>query len=399
MTTQSTFGDTAEVVSDASRAAEIVTLGADLQEWQGIFEKIGEPSYRAVQAFEAIHKHRSKSWHEVSNLPSRLRDRLEIELPIARMKTAGALQSADGTVKMLFEPEPGSVIESVIIPTKYGPALCVSSQIGCPVGCLFCQTGQMGLGRNLTAGEIVSQFYAAEEHIDGVIESVILMGMGEPMLNVKNVDKALKLITHSKGRDMAARRITVSTVGYPKRIRELPKLGWKFNIALSLHFTSNLARRKFIPVSAKHPLQEIFESLETYHASTGADITLEYILLDGINTSAHDARALAYLSRWGWDDDVESPDSLLHFYRSGRYRSKPFSRDSFKVNLIPFNPINPNAKTLSKLAGDKLACPAEDKMEKFFMQIKKYGARVTLRRPRGRDIDAACGMLGKVGKN
>lgn len=373
-------------------------FGALPDDWERFLTALGEPKYRATQAFEAIHKQKARTWQEVLTFPEMLRHKLEELAPLRGIKLAGALQSEDGTIKLLSEPEPDSIIESVIIPTKYGPALCISSQIGCPAGCLFCQTGQMGLLRNLTAGEIVAQFIEAEKHIGAPIESVILMGMGEPMLNVPSVDNALKVLTHPKGRALSAKRITVSTVGYPKRITGLPKLGWKYNLALSLHFTNNAQRKKFIPVSVAHPLRDIFYVLEEYHAKTKADVTLEYILLDGINASNHDARALAYLSRWGWDDQIEDPAYVSHFFKSGRFRSKPFVRDSFKVNLIPYNPINPNAKTLARLAGDKLVCPSEERMEEFFMQIKKFGARVTLRRPRGQDIGAACGMLGKAGK-
>ncbi len=395
----------AEAVGNADKSAEPApdarissALGILPGGWQTFFEEIGEPRYRAVQAFESLHKHGLAHWNDALTMPESLRRLLSEKAPIKRMAPSNALTSDDGTVKLLFEPEDDAVIESVIIPTKYGPALCVSSQIGCPVGCLFCQTGQMGLLRSLTADEIVSQFYAAEKHLSSKIETVILMGMGEPMLNVPNVDTALNILTHKKGRALSAKRITVSTVGYPKRIASLAKLGWKYNLALSLHFTSIELRKKYIPVSVAHHLRDIFYSLEEYHARTKADITLEYILLDGINDTPHDARALAYLSRWGWDDRIGDPAFVSQFFKSGRYRSKPFSRESFKVNLIPFNPISPNAKTISRLAGDRLLCPAEEKMEEFFMQIRKYGARVTLRRPRGRDIGAACGMLGKAGK-
>ncbi|MEP0813780.1 MAG: 23S rRNA (adenine(2503)-C(2))-methyltransferase RlmN [bacterium] len=392
-----------------STGMSISAIGITPESWRAYFDSIGEPKYRAKQAFAAVHAEKIDSWSGASTLPKPLRNRLEFEAPIVHLKLLREAKSADNTVKLLFEPEPGSLIETVLIPTRYGPALCMSSQIGCPVGCLFCQTGQMGLGRNLATEEIVSQFMQAEKYAGGELHSVIMMGMGEPMLNVEAVSNALAILTHPKGRHFSARRITVSTVGYPARIREMAERGWKYNLALSLHATNEATRNRLIPVSSKQPMSEIFEALESYQMASKSEITLEYILLDGINTSPHDARALAHLSRWGWRAEIEDEKWLKGFFARGA-RGAPFTRDSWKVNLIPYNPTSPNAKTLKRLAGSPasqspaagpwtLRCPSDADMEAFAALVDRLGARVTLRKPRGRDIGAACGQLGKVGTN
>jgi 23S rRNA (adenine2503-C2)-methyltransferase len=370
------------------------TLGMTVEDWERVFETWNEPAYRAVQAFQALHKQGIDTWADATTLSKELREQLDKEYPVLTLRQVGELKSSDGTVKLLFEPEAGNVIETVVIPAPYGAALCISTQIGCPVGCTFCKTGRLGFARNLTASEIVGQFRLAEKRIGAPLDSVILMGMGEPMLNFDNTVQALSVLTDKRGRAFSARRITISTVGYPKKIRELAEMRLKYNLALSLHFTNDDERRKFIPTAAKQPLSAIFEALDLYAAATGAEVTLEYVMMDGVNCSNRDARALAYLARWGWRAEIASQDYLVDFFNSNAYGNAPFHRDSFKINLIPYNPTDtagiPGAPKL------RLTPPSNERAENFAILLTKYGARATIRKSRGTDISAACGMLGSV---
>jgi len=369
------------------------------EELKRIFAEAGEPAYRGLQVFEALHKQAVSSWQEATSISKSLRDSLTEEYPLDSFKLKSSLKGADGTIKLIFETKTKDLVEGVIIPAKYGPALCMSTQIGCPVGCSFCKTGQMGFSGNLSAGEIVLQFILAERYLKKPIESVILMGMGEPMLNFENVTKALEILTHTNGRQLSSRRITVSTVGFPREIRNLATRKHRYNIALSLQFTSDETRKKYIPVARKQPLQAIFDALEDYYSITSADVTLEYVLFEGINCSNHDARALSYLARWGFSRKINDPDYLVDFFSSGKHMQQLFTRESFKINLIPYNPIDTDYDDIGGRASSVFKSPSDDRILDFLNIIKRCGARVTLRKPRGRDIGAACGMLGRIDSN
>jgi 23S rRNA (adenine2503-C2)-methyltransferase len=369
-------------------------LGLKLTEWEQVFSRLGEPKYRALQAFQAVHCTGIKSWNEATTFSKSLRESLEAEFPLNQTALKDSQKSSDGTRKLLIEVNGGGIVESVVIASKYGFSLCLSTQIGCPVGCVFCRTGRMGYDRNLTAGEIVSQFYIAEQFVKKPVDNVILMGMGEPMLNINSVLTALEVITHPTGRNLSPKRITISTVGYPKKIKDLATKKVKYNLALSLHFTDDEKRRLFIPSAAKQPLAEIFDALDDFSISTGAEITLEYVLMDGVNCTNHDARALAYLAQWGYKDEINNPDYLIDFFGQGTQKKPQISREAFKVNLLPYNPIELDPKDIKKTGIKKLSPPSEERTEEFCGLLLKFGVRATVRRSRGSDINAACGMLG-----
>ncbi len=320
-----------------------------LKEW---FSKEQEPPFRAVQLFEWLYKHQVMEYAQMTNLPLELREHLEEVAPLFWPAVVRKQVSAnDGTHKLLLELIDGNLIETVFIPHDYGNSVCVSSQVGCALGCSFCATGITGFIRNLTVAEMVDQVLAFQTKIS----SVVLMGMGEPMLNLDRVLTFLEILHDPRGLNIGYRHITISTSGIPRGIRQLAETGLPITLAISLHAPNDDIRSKLMPINHKYPIATVLEAADYYAQLTGRRYTLEYALIGELNDSVYLARDLARLL-------------------SGRL---------CHVNLIPLNPVAENNFKRS----------AAKKIEDFMIVLESAGIPVTLRREMGSDIDAACGQL------
>jgi 23S rRNA (adenine2503-C2)-methyltransferase len=323
----------------------------------GHFDSRGQPAYRAGQVTHWIFEECVESFDGMTNLPSDERAALASAFVLGEAVADTVSRSSDGTVKHLWKLADGELVESVLIPATDRLTLCISSQAGCAMGCTFCATGWAGFRRQLTAGEIVSQYRAsrrwAEENDYGRITNVVYMGMGEPMSNRKALHASLTILHQGYG--LGARRVTVSTVGVVPGILELAARKEQFRLAVSLHSPESESRAELIPLEKRHPLPELIESLRRFNEAGGRRITFEYIMIRDMN----DARSLA-----------------------PKLAELAFSLEAF-VNLIPFNPIPYQ---------DWKASTGE-RIEEFRSVLEERGVAVAVRVPRGRDIDAACGQL------
>ena len=321
------------------------------------FDSRGQPKYRADQVKRWIFEEGVESIAGMTNLPGDERAALASAFLLGEAVADTVSRSSDGTVKHLWKLADGELIESVLIPTSDRLTLCISSQAGCAMACTFCATGWAGFRRQLTAGEIVSQYRAsrrwAGQNDYGKITNVVYMGMGEPMSNRKALHPSLTILHQGYG--LGARRITVSTVGVVPGILELAKRKEQFRLAISLHSPESETRSELIPLEKRHPLPELVESLRRFNKAGGRRITFEYTMIRGVNDAQSFAPKLAELA---------------------------FSLDAF-VNLIPYNPIP--YRDWKASTGERI--------EEFRSVLEERGVDVAVRVPRGRDIDAACGQL------
>lgn len=332
------------------------------------------PVYRVDQVLDWLYHQRVTSWEAMTNLPKALRERLAQEFSLGVLKLVKHQGSRDSTVKFLWQLADHSLIESVLIPANpalYGEdsdrhTLCVSTQVGCAYGCKFCASGLNGWKRNLAPDEIVEQALAAERwgraEAGGaippggrVVDNLVIMGMGEPLANYDNLLKALKILNAPWGGGIGARKITVSTSGLAPQIRRLADEPSQFQLAVSLHGACDEVRGRIMPVNRKHPLAELVPACEYFVVKKGRMITLEYILIAGVNDDPSQIPLLGALAR------------KLHA----------------KVNLIPYN----------KVEGLAWERPDDQVCEAFCAGLEKQRVQVTLRREKGHDIDAACGQL------
>lgn len=328
-----------------------------------LLEEQGQPSYRGAQILDWIYKKRARSWEEMSNLPPALRSALAEQYPLRPLTHTLTKGSEDTTRKFLLQLPDQRYIETVLIPASpalYGEksdrhTLCVSSQVGCAYGCKFCASGLDGFTRNLTAAEIVSQIILAEELSGEKVNNLVFMGMGEPLANFTNLRNALQMITSDWGLNIGARRITVSTSGLVPQIKKLAELPQQIRLAISLHGPDDVTREKIMPVNKKYPVAELFDSLRIWNSKKNQKITLEYILIDGINASSEQAGILAKRAR-----SIRA-----------------------KVNLIPYNTV----EGLPWVRPDDQACLHFKKV------LTNAGVSATLRLEKGHDINAACGQL------
>lgn len=321
------------------------------------FAERGIRPYRARQTLDRLYGRLATSFAEITELPADERDALSESFELAAPVPARVQVSADGTAKHLWRMADGELVESVLIPSGDRLTLCISSQAGCAMACVFCATGWSGYRRNLTAGEIVAQYRGArrwaEEESRGAITNIVYMGMGEPLMNRRPVLDSLTVLNQAY--DVGARRITVSTVGIVPGILEMAARPEQFRLAVSLHAPNHDLRQKIVPVEKKYPLPELLEALRAFEAAGGRRITFEYVMIDGIN----DEPALA-----GQLADI-----------AAEFRAH--------VNLIPFNPV----------PGTGWRPSPERRLREFADRLEAAGVNATVRQPRGQDIAAACGQL------
>jgi 23S rRNA (adenine2503-C2)-methyltransferase len=330
-------------------------LESSLKSW---LTERGEPRYRVAQIVEAVYRHGTISWASITTLPTDLRAQLEADYRFPSIAPHEERESADGTRKFLWKLVDDELVESVLIPTRSRDTICISSQVGCPLACAFCATGVFGYRRNLTAGEIVDQ--ARRLHVlrgrSDVGMNVVLMGMGEPLLNWKQVETALDILIDPHGLDLGSRRITVSTVGVPEGIVALGERFPQVRLAVSLHAGRDEIRDEIVPLNRRHPLVEVIAACRVWTQSTGKRLTFEYVHLPGVNDGEVDVVALAELLK----------------------------RVPAKVNLMRYNPVE----------GLGFRRPTEDETVAFRDAVAELTrSPITIRKSRGLDIEGACGQL------
>lgn len=329
---------------------------ATLEELQTFFAQIGQKPFRAKQVYEWMHKKQAVSIDEMTNLSKELREQLKQECTYTVLKKVQVqVSKLDGTRKYLFGLADGNVIESVLMRYKHGNSVCISSQVGCRMGCRFCASTIDGLVRNLTSGEMLEQIYRIGEDIGERISNVVVMGSGEPLDNYDNLVKFITMLTDANGLNISQRNLTVSTCGLVPQIRELATHQFQMTLALSLHASSQEKRRELMPVANKYDLKDVLEACDDYFEKTGRRITFEYSLVGGVNDT---------------DEDVEQLVRLLH----GK---------NCHINLIPVNPIKERDFVQS----------SRPVVEEFQKKLQTHGITATVRREMGRDIDGACGQL------
>lgn len=317
---------------------------------------LGEKPFRAKQLYEWMHVHKVCSYDEMTNLPKSLREKLAAQTGFTCLQTVERQISAqDGTRKYLFMLEDGNMVESVLMKYKHGNSVCVSSQVGCRMGCRFCASTLDGLERNLRPSEILDQVYRVEQDLGERISNVVVMGTGEPLDNYENLLVFLRMLTDEHGCNISQRNVTVSTCGLVPKIRQLAEERLQITLALSLHASNQKKREELMPIAKTYEISEVLSACRYYHEKTGRRMTFEYSLVAGVNDSVGEAKELAGLLQG-----------------MGAH-----------VNLIPVNPIRERPFA----ASDRHA------VLEFQKHLEKYGINVTIRREMGADIDGACGQL------
>ncbi len=328
---------------------------SDLKEW---LEQQGEKSFRAAQIFDWLYKKRVASFDEMTNLPKSLKEALAEHFDLTTLKTIVKQTSKDGTMKFLFELHDGYSIETVLMRHNYGNSVCVTTQVGCRIGCTFCASTLGGLKRNLSAGEIVAQVIKVQQILDEIgerVSHVVIMGIGEPFDNYEEMMSFLKIINDEKGLNIGARHITVSTSGIIPKIYQFADENLQINLAISLHAPNTELRTKLMPINKAFKLPDLMKAVKYYIDKTGRRISFEYGLFGGVNDQVEHALELAELIK----------DLKCH------------------VNLIPVNYVpERNYVRTSK-----------NQIFRFERTLKEQGINVTIRREHGHDIDAACGQL------
>ena len=329
--------------------------GYSLEELKQELIALGEKPYRAEQIFIWLYQEKVKSFEEMTNLSLALREKLELNYTICNFQILKKQESSDGTKKYLFDVLDGNAIETVLMQYHHGKTICVSSQIGCKMGCKFCASTGIAFVRNLTAGEIIEQVLAVEQDIGEHISNIVFMGIGEPFDNYDNVMKAIRIINHPKGLNIGARHISVSTSGIVPRIFDFAEEELQCTLSISLHATSNEKRSAMMPVNQAYPLEELMEACRNYIAKTNKRISFEYALAKDNNDNLEDAKQLVHLLK----------GMLCH------------------VNLIPIN----------KIENGKFVKSSNENIIRFRDFLNEHGIVATIRRELGSDIDAACGQL------
>ena len=321
-------------------------------------ETLPGEGYRRAQIAAWLYTKGVAGWEAMTDLPKALRGELAQQYRVSEFSHVQPFESQDGSVKYLYTLVDGKQTEAVYMPYTGRRTICISSMVGCPAGCTFCATGKMGFGRNLTAAEILDQILFAAQHqghSPREIRNVVLMGMGEPLLNLQNVLVAIRRMLHPHGLGMSPRRVTLSTVGIPRGIYRLAEEDVEVRLALSLHAPDDETRQKIIPTAHRYSIAEIMEAVRHYYDKTGRRVTLEYTMLKGINDHEWQAKSLA----------------------------QHLKGLSAHMNLIPWNPWD----------GAPHQGTSREGIMKFAAILERQGVRVSVRWSRGRDVGAACGQL------
>jgi 23S rRNA (adenine2503-C2)-methyltransferase len=337
-----------------------VLTGMDLAEIRELLGP-GQPSFRARQLYDAVYRQKAASFEAITTLPKAFREKLMAEIDFGLPEVAARFESVDGTIRYLLKLGDGKTVETVLMPEGERFTFCISSQVGCPVNCQFCLTAKMGLERNLTAGEIVGQILliAGLNGLSTSIErlNIVMMGQGEPLLNLPNVIKATRLLTDPEGIGFSPRRITVSTAGITPKIVELGREAIRPKLAISLNASSEEQRQELMPITRKYHLKELIEACRRYPLRSWEKLTFEYVIMKGVNDSDGDARRVVGL----------------------------VGNLNCKVNLIALNPG----------PGIEFETP-DDVRVLSFQAIVRRAVPCFIRKPRGRDVYAACGQLKRM---
>ena len=327
-----------------------------LEELKEELKEGGFPAYRAGQLYRWLHVQLAEDPEEMTNLPAKLKQFLSENYTMTRLQVADRqISRLDGTQKFLFQLPDGETIESVFMKYKFGNSVCVSSQVGCRMGCRFCASTLDGLRRNLLPGEILEEIYTIHRLTGEKISHVVVMGTGEPLDNYENLLKFLRMLTDENGQNLSMRNITVSTCGIVPRIYDLAREKLSITLALSLHATTDERRREIMPIATPYTISECMAACRYYFEETGRRVTFEYSLIKGVNDSLRDAKELAALA----------------------------GSISAHINLIPVNPVRERDYEQPDLSA----------VQAFRAKLEKHGINVSIRRVLGRDIDGACGQL------
>lgn len=340
----------------ANELTDIKSL--ELSELKGLMEALQEKPFHAQQIFVWLHQKFAGSFDEMTNLSKNLREKLKENCRITELCTVREqVSKLDGTTKYLFKLDDGNLIESVWMRYHHGNSVCISSQVGCRMGCRFCASTVDGMVRSLTPSEMLEQIYQIQKHTGERVTNVVVMGSGEPLDNLENLLKFIRLLNDEKGLHISARNITVSTCGLVPEIYELAKKKLQITLAVSLHAPTDALRQTMMPIAKKYSIREIMAACDTYYAMTNRRISFEYSLVEGVNDTKECAVQLAELVK-------------------GR---------NCHINLIPVNPIKESAYQQSQ----------RHSVLEFKNTLEKNAINVTIRREMGRDIDGACGQLRK----
>ena len=346
-----------EVTQRTQKRKDILSM--DYEQLQQEMAALGEKPFRAKQLYQWMHEKLAGSFEEMTNLPKSFREKLKEQYDYTVLTLEDRLISGlDGTEKYLFGLEDGNVIESVLMLFDYGKSICVTSQVGCNMGCAFCASGLTKKQRNLTSGEMVAQVLYIQRELDQKEERVshiVVMGTGEPFDNYDNVMNFLSTVNHDRGLAIGARHITVSTCGIVPRIYTFAQEHTQYNLAISLHAPNDELRDALMPVNHAYPLAELMKALDYYSSENNRRLTFEYILLKGVNDQPKHAKELAHL----------------------------IGRRNAYINLIPYNSVDEKG----------FRGVSHDSAMVFYDQLMKLGVRCTIRKEHGGDIDAACGQL------
>lgn len=324
-------------------------------EIEDLFKEKSYQKFRAKQVFHNIHVNRINDFNEMTDLSLKMREELQNDFKIDKIKVFKTFESkVDSTKKYLLELADKNIVEAVFMEYKDRSTICISSQVGCRMGCSFCASTKNGLKRNMTSSELIEEVYLLER-LNGPISNIVIMGIGEPLDNFSNIKKFIEIITDPKGRNISHRSITLSTSGLAPKIKKLADTGLDVNLALSLHYADDKKRAVYMPIAKRYSINEIIDATDYYFDKTGRRVSFEYVVIDGVNNL---------------NEDVEN----LHDFLFGK---------NVHINLIPLNPIEefdhkkPNNKVL----------------EDFKNKLTKRGLNATIRRSMGSDIDASCGQL------
>ncbi|NLZ80866.1 MAG: 23S rRNA (adenine(2503)-C(2))-methyltransferase RlmN [Clostridiales bacterium] len=329
-----------------------------LKELEQEIVSLGDKSFRGKQIYQWMHIKHIDDFDEMTNISKELREKLKSNYELTLLKTVEVQTSAiDGTRKYLFELSDGAIIESVLMKYKHGNSVCISSQVGCRMGCKFCASTIGGLSRNLLPSEMLDQVYRIQKDSNERVDNLVVMGTGEPLDNYENLLKFLHLLTDENGLNISQRNITVSTCGLVPMIEMLAEEKLQITLALSLHASSDITRKSLMPIANTYSIDQVLEACKHYFLLTGRRITIEYSLVAGVNDTTKEAEDLAKLLK----------GMNCH------------------VNLIPVNPIKERSYKQS----------LKKDIDGFKNKLEKYGINVTIRREMGRDIEGACGQLRK----